>query len=275
MSKGSNRGTSQVTQYSLPPDLLENQQAVFQAARDFNPQVFTGDRFAPINPFEQQQVQQLGVFGGDLSGVNQLQNTVGGILTGDIGSPNLLRQELDRDLSSEYLNRVINDRLADTTNQITSQYAQAGRLGSDAFGTALGRGIGTSVAPILAQNEQQEAARRQQLLESIINAERGQASTQLSAAQLVPTSQQLELQRTAALGTAGDIQRTMDERSIQAQQQLLAEQNAAEAQRLNALVAASGAGNLGIGSTTTTTGGGSNAGELLTGAGLLARALLV
>ena len=275
MSKGSSQSARQVTEYNIPPDLLENQRAVFQAAQDFNPQVFAGDRFAPINPFEQQQVQQLGSFGGDLSTVNQLQDTIGGLLSGSVGSPDLLRQELDRNLDASYLDRVIDDRLADTTNRITSQFSRAGRLGSDAFGTALGRGIGSSVAPLLAQAEQQEAQRRQGLAQAIINAERGQAATQLSAAGILPTAQELELQRSAALGTAGDIQRLMDERGILAEQQRIAEQNIADRERLNALIAASGAGNLGIGSSTTTFGQPQTAGDLLTGAGLLARALLV
>ena len=273
MSKGRS-GTQQVTSYNIPDDLLQNQRDVFQAAQDFNPAVFTGDRFAAVNPYEAQQIQSLSDFGGDMDTVNLLEGTLGGLLAGNVGQPDLLRAELDRDLSSEYLNRVIDDRLADTTNQITSQYSRAGRLGSDAFGSALGRGIGTAVAPLLADNERQEAERRANLAARIIDAERGAAATQLAAASAIPQTQNLALQRIAGIGTAGDLQRAMDERSILAQQQQIAEENAAAAARLNALVTAGGQGNLGVGSTTTTYGRDQGLGGSLLGAGLLARSLL-
>ncbi len=273
MSKGRS-STQQVTSYNIPPELMQTQQEVFQRARDFSPQVFTGDRFAQVNPFEAQQLQTLADFGADRTSINQAQNVIGGLLGSGVGSPDLLRQELNRDLGSNYLNRVIDDRLADTVNDITSRFALSGRLGSDAMGDALGRGIGSAVAPILAENERAEAQRRQGLAQAIIDAERGQVGTELNIASALPQLQNLELQRLSALGTAGDIQRTMDERSILADRERIAEENAAELARLNALLAAGGQGNLGIGSTTTQFGSAPPIGDSILGAGLLARALL-
>ena len=273
MSKG--RSVSTTTQSVEIPDYLQDvQQEVFQAARDFQPGVYAGDRFADVNPYETQQIQALSDFGGDMGTIQQAQGAIGSLLGGSVGTPDLLRTELERDLSSEYLNRVINDRLADTTNTLTSQFSRAGRLGSDAFGTALGRGIGTAVAPLLADNERQEAERRANLAARIIDSEREAAATQLAAASAIPQTQNLALQRIAGIGTAGDLQRAMDERSILAQQQQIAEENAAAAARLNALVTAGGQGNLGVGSTTTTYGRDQGLGGSLLGAGLLARSLL-
>lgn len=273
MSKGSS-GRTTTTTISNPviPDYLQSiQQDAFDAARGFNPEVFAGDRFAPQNPFEVQQLEALGAFGADTAPIDQFQDVVGGIAMGNVGAPDLLMQEYERDVGSDFLNRVIDDRLADTTNRLTSQFSRAGRLGSDAFGTALGRGIGTAVAPILAQNERAEAQRRASLANTIANAERQAAALQLSAAGQIPVGQQLNVQRIAGLGTAGELQRAQDTRPIAAEQQRIAEQTEADRQRLNALLSAAGAGNVGIGTTATQVepSQGSIA-QSLTGLGLLA-----
>jgi hypothetical protein len=129
----------------------QNTQEVFDAARGFNPQVFQGQRFAAQNPFEQQQIAALGDFG--QAGVDAYQNVVSGLLGQDIGNPQLLRDELNTPMGGQFLDQVITDRTADVVNNLTSQFSRAGRLGSDAFGGALGRGIGTAVAPLLQQQE--------------------------------------------------------------------------------------------------------------------------
>lgn len=273
MSKGSSRPATQTTTYNIPEYVQANTAEVFGAARGFDPQVYQGERFAPQNIYEQQQIQGLGNF--DNVGVQAYRDTVGNLLNTDLGNPQLLRDQYNTPMGSDYLNQVINDRTADVVNDLTSQYSMAGRLGSDAFGAALGRGIGSTVAPLLQQQENLEAQRRATLAGQIIDAERMQAAQQAAVAGLIPTAQDLELQRLSAIGTAGDLQRAAEERSIAAAQQQIAEQNAADTARLNALLAAQGAGNIGIGTTTTQTQAQSNPfGDALLGAGLLARSLL-
>jgi hypothetical protein len=273
MSKGSSRPATTTTSYNIPDFVQQNTQEVFDAARGFNPQVFQGQRFAAQNPFEQQQIAALGDFG--QAGVDAYQNVVSGLLGQDIGNPQLLRDELNTPMGGQFLDQVITDRTADVVNNLTSQFSRAGRLGSDAFGGALGRGIGTAVAPLLQQQENLEAQRRARLAGDIIGAERAQAATQAAIAGLIPQAQDLQLQQLSALGTAGDLQRTADERSIAAAQAQIAEENAAEVARLNALLAAQGAGNIGIGTTTTQTQARQNPfGDALLGAGLLARSLI-
>jgi len=272
MSKGSSRPATSTTTYSIPDSVIQNQEQVFDAARNFDPQVYQGQRFAEMNPFEIAQIQGLGNFSD--AGVQQYQNTINSLLGADIGNPNLLRDELNRDMGGQFLDRVIQDRTSDVVNDLTSQYSMAGRLGSDAFGSALGRGIGTSIAPLLQQQENLEAQRRQQLAGQIIDAERGQASFQAGIAGMLPTAQDLALQQLGAIGTAGDLQRVQDERALMANQQQIAEQNAAEAARLNALLSAQGAGNVPQGSSTVQTAASAPPGNALLGAGLLARSLL-
>tara|TARA_R100001224_G_C4027208_1_gene151352 strand:+ start:2564 stop:3433 length:870 start_codon:yes stop_codon:yes gene_type:complete len=275
MSKGSS-GRSTTTTISNPviPQYVQSlQEEAFEAARQFQPEVFSGDRFAPQNPFETQQIEALGQFGTDTGAIDQFRDAISGIALGNVGAPDLLQQEYDREISSDFLNRVIDDRLADTTNRLTSQFSRAGRLGSDAFGTALGRGIGTAVAPILAQNEIAEARRRASLANTIANAERQAAALQLSAAGQLPRAQALDLQRIAGLGSAGELQRAMDTRPIVAEQQRIAEQTEADRQSLNALLSAAGAGTVGIGTTTQQVAPPAGIAQTLSGLGLIASGL--
>ena len=60
MSKGSSRPATQVTSYQIPDYVTQNQEEVFNAARNFNPQVYQGARFADVNPYETQQIMGLG-----------------------------------------------------------------------------------------------------------------------------------------------------------------------------------------------------------------------
>jgi len=70
-----------------------------------------------------------------------------GALAIDPGTNPMLQQQLDSAISG-------------AVDKATSQYATAGRLGSNAFGSALGAGITNAAAPIIAQNLQQDRANR-------------------------------------------------------------------------------------------------------------------
>lgn len=70
-----------------------------------------------------------------------------GQLATDGGTNPMLQQQLD-------------SAIAGAVDKATSQYATAGRLGSNAFGSALGAGITNAAAPIIAQNLQQDRANR-------------------------------------------------------------------------------------------------------------------
>lgn len=70
-----------------------------------------------------------------------------GALAVDPGTNPMLQQQLDSAISG-------------AVDKATSQYATAGRLGSNAFGSALGAGITNAAAPIIAQNLQQDRANR-------------------------------------------------------------------------------------------------------------------
>ncbi len=268
MSKGSTTRTTQTSTPIIPDYLQSAQQSAFSAAQEFAPEVYQGQRFVETTPFEQQQLAALGQFGTGTGTIPAVEQAVGNVLAGGIGSPVLLRQEFERDLSPAFLDRVIQDRLSDTTNQITSQYARAGRLGSDAFGTALGRGIGSAVAPVLAQQEMAEADRRRQLAQAISDAERQAGALQLTAAGVAPTAQDLQLQRLQALGQAGALERARGMLPIDAEQARIAEENAAAQARLNAMLSAAGV-SVPAGQTTVSTQPRPGIGSTILGAGSL------
>jgi hypothetical protein len=240
MSKGSTTRTTQTSTPIIPEYLQTAQEGAFSAAQEFAPQVYQGARYVEPTPFEQQQLSALGQFGGGEGIIPGVEQAVGGVLAGGVGAPTLLQQEYERDLSPAYLEQVIQDRLSDVTGDITSQYAMGGRLGSAAFGTALGRGIGSSVAPLLAQQEVADAERRAQLASQISEAERQAGALQLTAAGVAPTAQDLQLQRLQALGQAGAIERARGMLPIEAEQARIAEENAAAQARLNAMLSAAG-----------------------------------
>ena len=246
MSKG--RSTTTTTQMPVIPDYLQGmQQEAFTAAREFSPEVFQGARFAPQNPFEAQQIQALSDFGGNAANIGQFGDAISNIIGGGIGGSDLLRQQFDTPIDSQFLNQAINNRIADVTDSVTSQYARGGRLGSD----ALGRGIGVAVAPTLAQQANIDAQRRDRLAAQIPTADIAGSQLQLRAAAQIPTLSALDLQRIGATGAAGELQRTADTRPIVADLQRIEQENLAEQARLNALLAAAGAGTVGIGQSQT------------------------
>lgn len=270
MSKGSSGRTTTTTQMPVIPGYLQDAQTqAFQAARDFSPEVFTGDRFVPVSDLERQQISALSDFGQGSGVISDLEGAIGNIVQGGIGAPTLLQQQFATNIGADNLNRVIDDRLSDVRNNITSQYSRAGRLGSDAFGTALGRGIGTAVAPILAQRDLQEVDRLDRLAGGITDAERQAAELQLRAGTLAPTAQDLQLQRLQGLGQAAALQRAGATLPIDAEQQRIAEQNLADQARLNALLSSAGI-SLGTGTSTSTTEPRQGFGSTLLGIGSVA-----
>ena len=270
MSKGSSGRTTTTRQIPVIPDYLQTAQTeAFQAARDFSPEVFQGDRFVPVSDLERQQISALTDFGQGPGVISDLEGAIGNIVQGGIGAPTLLQQQFDQDLGSSYLDRVIDDRISDVRDNLTSQFSRAGRLGSDAFGTALGRGIGTAVAPILAQRDFDEAQRRDRLAGAITDAERQAAELQLRAGTVAPTAQDLQLQRLQGLGQAAALERAGATLPIDAEQQRIAEQNLADQARLNALLSAAGI-NLGAGTETTSIAPRQGIGSSLLGLGSLA-----
>ena len=213
-------------------------------------------------------------------------------LQAQMGMQNIATQPLQGMTSAQttpYLQAAIQNAAEDAAAGITSQFASAGRLGSGAFGSQLGSGIVSAQAPILAEYAQNEANRQLQAAQAlgqvsgadltrqsdlasqmvraqqgdltrqaglagdITDASRAGLASRLSAAGMAPQLQQQLLQREGLLGMVGEAQRSMDQAQLSASQQAIAEQNAANQARLNAMLSAAGVGQGTYGQSSTTT----------------------
>ena len=123
---------------------------------------------------------------------------------------------------SDPLQRVLDDTISKTVNNVTSQYSSAGRLGSDAFGTALGEGIASGVAPTLA------------------NALEADASRKLSAVGMMPSILSSDLGLLGALSGVGREEQALNQALLDRPAQSVAASNQANQQRINNLIAALG-----------------------------------
>ena len=235
MGKGGS--TVQTTTQEIPGFIQDQVKQVFGEVENFTPSsaiVPEVAEFTPNQTSAQTLIKNLAT-GSPLAGS---KTALDNILTGEFSV-------------SAPLQTLLDDTLSKTVNNVTSQYSSAGRLGSDAFGDALGRGIGVAVAPTLAQQANIDAQRRDRLAAQIPTADIAGSQLQLRAAGQLPTLSALDLQRIGATGAAGELQRTADTRPIVADLQRIEQENLAEQARLNALLAAAGAGTVGIGQSQT------------------------
>lgn len=210
MGKGGSSNTTQTVVQEIPPFLEQQLQETYAFARNINPAVFAGDRVAGFTPIEQQAqlLTAQRAAAGDPT-VQQAQGLLNSTLQGDF-------------LENPFLQNQIDSAIQGAVNQTTSQYARGGRLGSAAFGSALGSGITGAAAPILAQ---------------AYDAERGR---QMQAAGMAPQLAQQRYADLAALQGVGAEQRQMQQAQIQAQQDFINELNAAQQAQLQARVSATG-----------------------------------
>lgn len=204
------------------PDFVQRQlQQTYNFAQGINPLVYSGDRVAGFTPLEQQAMLLTAqrAMAGDPT-VQAAQGLLNKTVQGDF-------------LDNPFLQDQINNAVSGAVNQTTSQYARGGRLGSSAFGSALGAGVTGAAAPILAQ---------------AYDAERGR---QMQAASLAPTLAQQAYLDLGMLQSLGEQQRTMSQAEIQAQQDYINELNAAQQTKLAGLVSATGLSPTQTGQTTT------------------------
>lgn len=123
---------------------------------------------------------------------------------------------------SDPLQRVLDDTLSKTVNNVTSQYALGGRLGSDSFGTGLGEGIASGTAPILADALESDATRK------------------IAAAGLMPSLLSAEVGLAGALSAIGKDEQAYDQALLDQTAQGVAAENQSSQQYINNLIAALG-----------------------------------
>tara|TARA_B100001939_G_scaffold243350_1_gene210801 strand:+ start:233 stop:1168 length:936 start_codon:yes stop_codon:yes gene_type:complete len=165
----------------------------------------------------------------EVAGFTPTQTTAQNLIT-NLATSNPLgtaKTALDDVISGQFnvsdpLQRVLDDTISKTVNNVTSQYSSAGRLGSDAFGTALGEGIASGVAPTLA------------------NALEADASRKLSAVGMMPGILSSDLGLLGALSGVGREEQALNQALLDRPAQSVAASNQANQQRINNLIAALG-----------------------------------
>lgn len=297
MGKGSGNQTVTNVQ-ALPPAIeaaLETAytdfnpfQSAFEATDSFNPMAYSGPAMADFSPLQTAALTNAGNLVSRPNYIDQAQNTFTDLASGnvgvDVGTQNLatglLGQLATTETTNPYLEQQVANAVSGAVDKATSQYALGGRLGSDSFGGALGAGITSAAAPILAQNLQQDRANQLSAAQALgrvsgddLSRDLSIGNLRLQAAQALPGLLSADQSRIGTLQDLGAMQQAPAQAAIDAERARVAEQNVLDQNRINALLGASGMGQGMFGTTTTQTGGGpstlSNAlGGALTGATL-------
>ena len=226
MGKGSGGGTETVRTEQVVPKYIQDQtKETFNIIDAFKPRAYTGDRVAGFTPNQLLANQAIGSLA--------LNNPLMGAATQGLGD--IISGQFN---VSDPLQTQINSNIANAVNDASSLYSRGGRLGSGAFGDALGEGITNASAPFLAQALENDAARK------------------MSAIGAVPQMLQGELGLLGALGNVGGMEQALNQANLDAGAAKFGEGLAGEQQQINNLLAAIGqAPNL-SGSLQTKTGGG-------------------
>ena len=206
MGKGGS--TTQTTTQQIPGFIQDQIKEVFDAAESFTPSsdIVPGVAgFTPTQTLAQTLIKDLATGSPLASSKTALDN----IITGEFSV-------------SDPLQRVLDDTISKTVNNVTSQYSTGGRLGSAAFGTSLGEGIASGVAPTLA------------------NALEADASRKLSAVGMMPSILSSDLGLLGALSGVGREEQLLNQSLFDKTAQGVAASNQANQQRINKLIAALG-----------------------------------
>ena len=206
MGKGGNTVTT--TSQDIPPYLRDQIIQTFGEVENFRPNANIVPQVAGFTP-TQTTAQNLITGLATSNPFATSKSVVDDVLTGQFNI-------------SDPLQRVLDDTLSKTVNNVTSTYAGSGRLGSDAFGTALGEGIASGVAPTLASALDTDAARK------------------LSAVGLAPSLASADLGLFGALAGVGAEERALNQALLDRPAQTVAASNQANQQRISNLIAALG-----------------------------------
>ena len=243
MSLGGGGGGTQtvVNTQDIPPFLRDQIIQTFGEVERFRPNTNIVPNIAGFTPTQTQSFDAIRNIANNNPLSNLASSTISDMIKGDFTISEPLQTAIDAQTD-----RAIND--------ISSLYARGGRLGSDAFGTAIGEGVTQASAPLLANALQQDQNR------------------QLRAISSIPSVLQSDLALASALGNVGAQERALDQAMLDRPAMVTSAQNTANQQRINNLLSALG-GTGQVGGTTTQTGPGRSplaggAGGALTGAAL-------
>lgn len=266
----------------IPEFVKQNLESTYRFAKQINPAVYAGERVAGFTPIEQQAQLMTAerAIAGDPT-TQQAQALLGNVITGAatptyaeglLGAaakgtmaPTTAETYLSniaagQGAASPFVQTQLQNAISGAVNRATSQYALGGRLGSAAFGSALGSGVAGAAAPILAQQAEADRARQLQAASQLGGLQQQglsrqvQAGTQLAglqqqnvarqlqAAGMAPQLAQERFRDIAALSGVGQQQREMQQANLQATQDYINQLNAAKQAQFQARATAAGLG---------------------------------
>lgn len=235
----------------------------FTTAMDFgmgyNPAVYDGDRVAGLTG-NQTSAYDLAsnLFGSDyLTGA---KNAVGGLLGGNMVDTSQIQSYLDGDgVSTQANSQLLQGVANDAINNATSQYALGGRLGSDAFGQGVGRGVTRAMGDVMAADldRQLKADLSNQmntgnLLSLLTGAETTNANLMNTGINTAGNLLGMDQSIIDSLTGTGSMMQDQDQAGLDANMALLNDQNASMEQKFNALMSLTGAAGYAPTSTTST-----------------------
>lgn len=241
MGKGGGGTQTVVNTQDIPQFIQDQIKDTFGAVEGFTPNANIVPNIAGFTPTQTQSFDALTNIATNNPLANLASTTISDIIKGDFTISDPLQNAIDAQTD-----RAVND--------ISSLYSKGGRLGSDAFGTAIGEGVTQASAPLLANALEKDQARK------------------LAAVSSIPSIIQNELGLANVLGSVGAQERALDQALLDRTAMVTSAGNTAEQQRLNNLLAALGARGQ-VGGTTTQVAPGRSplsgaAGGALTGASL-------
>ena len=283
MGKGSNSTVTNVQK--LPPALAA---ALQDAYTDFNPFAEAFDAVGAFNPTAQ-LTGTAGLSSGEdfaIQAANSALRTRPAFLgTAQQNLGGLMDQAIDptalqtiQDIAqtggtNSLLQTQIDDAIGGAVDNVSSQYALGGRLGSDSFADSLGAGITGAAAPILAQNLQQDRALELDAAQSLLAGSEADARTRLAAIGAAPGLLGADQALISQAAQLGGLDRGINQARLDATAAQAAQQNVLDQNQINALLSSAGMGGGLFGQTTTQSGGGPSSlnqglGGALAGAGL-------
>ena len=240
MGKGG--GTQTIVETQAIPGFIQDQiKDTFTAVEGFTPSADIVPNIAGFTPTQEQSFDALTNIATNNPLSNLASTTISDIIKGDFTISDPLQTAIDAQTD-----KAIND--------ISSLYSKGGRLGSDAFGTAIGEGVTQASAPLLASALEKDQANK------------------LAAVSSIPSIIQNELGLANVLGSVGAQEQALNQALLDKSAMETSAQNTAQQQKINNLLAALG-GTGQVGGTTTQTAPGRSplaggAGGALTGAAL-------
>ena len=222
MGKGGGGTQTVVNTQEIPKFIQDQIKQTFGEVEKFKPNANIVSDIAGFTPTQQQSFDCLTNIATNNPLSNLASTTISDIIKGDFTISDPLQTAIDAQTD-----RAIND--------ISSLYSKGGRLGSDAFGTAIGEGVTQASAPLLASALEKDQANK------------------LAAVSSIPSIIQNELGLANVLGSVGAQEQALNQALLDKSAMETSAQNTAKQQRINNLLSALG-GTGQVGGTTTQTG---------------------